>query len=1074
MNLIPKSSTDLTCQIPPDDQSKYNCISTCKSNPICNVLGYYYQKNKPNCIRVSSNQATNCQNAKLCSAFYIDSICRIYGFIDIGNGYCRKLEARDCLLPGNFDTYCNGPNSLCVQNFNFTSDTKSKICNFNCLQNYSCLPNSFCLQISPTELGAFGYSALNSLGQCYVNLSINDCISYKSNTYNTCPQACISKYNLIQSKDGCLFPSHSDCDNATEKSQYGCSSDKQICKELGWSQVQKGSNKCQDPTNICLSQSQLCNKQDYQKDSQQGVHQTALGSYLGLVLNSSIGWTTPTLEQCDGENLCQRSQSFCRKAGFIFDPSNFNCKVPNIIQDCLGQEKCSEKFQTICKKQYGFSNPSINQKSTCTIPSNCSQLKKQNIVNHSCEIGGFISLDNNMNFINSQDIYNNLDQSIDLNYNITLSYCISQININNPICSQGSSVCNLIGFSTNTDGTCNYPQIETCLVPGSGKCTSNNICLRYYKLQKSQTSNDCIIPNDDYTKCQYLLETPSNQLHYCFAYFGFNQNVISDYCSSSQPQPSFCTQTFNQFCDIFDTSVTCSYTKYIDYNNYIQYKDIGYVGPFDYIFSKCTQDNCPEQCALLGFNSCQKPQAQNCVMYDGQNYNHACHMMRAINAIDVYNLCFNQPNCSKVCQFYGFILGQDNSCQIPDSSTCSTLGKTLDSFYHACGFSNFQNPNKMFISQYCLQRGLKMCASQDSKCVKYYNFASSSDGSGDCQNPNVLICLGLNQQIIPINCQIMVGFILKPIKQLFTYLDKNDYGLLKISQTGLALQLGYIIAANGLPQKPQPFDCLRNSICATPSRFGNASPVPYQAYCINQGFSVAQDGKSCFVDVNSCVQLQPDQVCSSACQFSGFAKSDNDGTCLIMDKDQFYCDPTFKVKSDYCDQLGYKWVNDHYEYPTHAECEDNTNGYCAQGKITCTERGWTAVNGQCQHKINCLDKGNNYCQNGISICFYLGYIQDISYDSNQDQIYDCMIPTNLNCIAQGAKNCASKNYSICVQQGFVQGNNSECTCQGTVYQGVCFIVNNNNNNNQGNTSTTLAPRLKINIIYLFIIFLIFN
>ncbi|KAL4482171.1 hypothetical protein ABPG72_014984 [Tetrahymena utriculariae] len=268
------------------------------------------------------------------------------------------------------------------------------------------------------------------------------------------------------------------------------------------------------------------------------------------------------------------------------------------------------------------------------------------------------------------------------------------------------------------------------------------------------------------------------------------------------------------------------------------------------------------------------------------------------------------------------------------------------------------------------------------------------------------------------------------------------------------------------PKIPEPFDCLKNPICATPTRFGNTSPAPYQAYCINQGFSVAQDGKSCYVDVNSCVQSN--QICSKACLFSGFAPNKDYQPCLIMDKDQFYCDPTYKIKSDYCKQLGYKWVNDHYEYPTHTECEDNTNGYCGQGKITCTERGWTSVNGQCQYKINCLDKLSNYCQNSISICYYLGYVQYLN-QSDKYVYYDCAIPDDLNCLAQGADNCASKKYSICSKQGFVQGKNSECTCSGLVYQGACFIIAVNN---QGNTNTTQASFLELTIIYLSIIFLV--
>ncbi|KAL4482172.1 hypothetical protein ABPG72_014985 [Tetrahymena utriculariae] len=1068
MKLIAKSSTDFTCQIP-QDLPEFQCSDSCKTNNICKVLGYYYyyQNQQINCVRVFQDQAKNCQNKPLCSDFYIDSVCRSYGFVDRGDGTCRYLEARDCLLPKNYLTYCNGPKSPCVQQFNFTQNINLQTCTFDCLKNQSCNPNSFCLQINSTEIGSFGYSSLNSLGKCYINLSLNDCINYKSQTYNQCPQACISKYNLIQSSIGCIFPPHSACDNATEQSQYGCSTDKLICKELGWTQVSKGSNKCQDPTNICLSQSSFCNTKDNQSNVQISNQQTALGNYLGLFYSTTVGWTTPTLEQCDGENLCQKSQSFCRKAGFIYDSLNFRCKMPNIISDCLGQEKCSEKLKTICKKQYGFSNPTNNQKSTCVIPQNCSQLKKLDIDNHACEIGGFVSLDKNMNFVNSKDIYNNLDLKIDFNNNIILSYCITQININNPICSQGSSVCNLIGFSTNTDGTCKYPQIETCLVPGSGKCSSNNICLRFYKLEKSQTSDDCVIPNNgDYTKCQDLLETPSNQLHYCFAYFGFNQVIISKYCSQ-QTQSSYCNNTF--ICDIFDTSIQCNYTKYIEYNNYIQYSDIEFNNPLDYTFTKCTQDQCPEQCTQLGFTSCKIPQIQDCKLYDENNYNHACHMMRAMNAVDIAKLCLNSPNCSKACQFYGFILGQDNSCQIPDSITCSLLGKTLDTFYHACGFQNFLNPNKMFISQFCLRRGLKMCSSNDSICIKYYNFSSSSDGSGDCQNPDVKNCLNLNQQIVPINCQVMVGFLLKPIKQLFTKLSEKDYGILRISQQGLALELGYLIAIDGTPQAPQPFDCLKNQICATPARFGSASPIPYQADCINQGFSVAQDGKSCFVDVNTCIKQN--STCTNACLFSGFALKKKCKTCLIMDKDQFYCDRTYKVKSDYCKQLGYKWVNDHYEYPTHAECEDNSNGYCGQGKITCTERGWTSINGQCLYKINCLDKGNNYCQNSISICFYLGYIQSISTDINNDINYDCVNPTNLDCSLSNTQNCASKKYSICVQQGFTQNTNSQCTCSGVVYQGVCFIINANS---QGATNFTIATRIDPILFYLLVIMLLLN
>ncbi|KAL4477668.1 hypothetical protein ABPG74_002818 [Tetrahymena malaccensis] len=1065
MKLTKQSITNFACKIP-DDLPDTQCSSNCANIPSCNLLGYY--QNGGSCQKVVDKK-NDCLNNPVCGPQYIDSICRSSGYIGDDKGVCIELQASDCLnlIPQNIATYCNGSSSACAQKYKFILDRNQQICTFDCLQGLNCLDGSFCLKISSTELGAFGYSAFNSQGKCYIDLSLDDCVKYKSNKYIYCPQACVTKYNLIQSPNGCLLPSHSDCDNATENSKYGCSTDKYLCKYLGWTQILKGLNQCQDPTNICLSQYQLCNQNDSQQYTKKGQN-TSLGNYLGLIFDVVTGWKVPKIEQCYDQNLCQRPQGFCRKSGFILNPQTNNCGIPNMIKDCLGQDKCSDKLTTICKVQYGFTNISNNQRSACAIPQNCGQLKKD-FDSHACEIGGFVSLDKDMYFVDSKDIYNNLNINIDLNYNITLSYCLTQIQMKNTICSSGTSVCNLIGFQTNKDGTCQYPQIDSCLVSGTGKCSKNNICLRYFKLEKSQTSDDCVIPNKgDYTKCQYSLETPRVLLHYCFTYFGFKFIAASKLCAS-QPSNSFCTSTYSQFCNIFNTSISCTYTTYtyVQYNNYIQYDDIGLNNPLDYIFSKCTVDSCSEKCTLLGFNNCKIPQAQTCSLYDGNNYNHACHMMRAINAIDVYNLCFNQPNCSKVCQFYGFIQGQDNSCQIPDSATCSVIGKTLDAFYHACGFQNFKNPNKIFVSQYCLQRGLNMCSSQDSICVKYYNFAKSADGSGDCQNPNVLSCLKLNKQIIPINCQVMVGFILKPVKQLFIYLTQDDYVNLNQDQLGLAQELGLLLTSDNKSKIPEPFDCLKNPICATPKRFGNASPAPYNTYCINQGFSVAQDGKSCFVDVNTCVK--PGQACSTACQFSGFAKNINDQTCLIMDIDQFYCDPTYKVKSDYCEQLGYKWVNDHYEYPTHAECEDNTNGYCGQGKITCTERGWTAVNGQCQYKINCLDMMSNYCQNSISICYYLGYTQIINQQDNA-LYYDCGIPENLNCLAQGNKNCASKKYSICTQSGFVQGNNSECICSGLVYQGACYIVNNNQ---KGNTNTQ-ASLLRQTIIYLFIIFLLFK
>ncbi|KAL4482170.1 hypothetical protein ABPG72_014983 [Tetrahymena utriculariae] len=756
MKLIAKSNTNFACQIPVES-SDFNCSTQCNDTPICQILGYYSLGSS--CQKVT-NQQKDCLNNPICGNSYIDTICKSSGYIDIDKGICGEIQASDCLnlQNQNIATYCYGPQSICVKKYKFIYDSNQQICSFNCLENYNCLDGSFCLK-SQTDLGAFGYSDLNSNGKCSIDLSIDDCIQYKSKKYIYCPQACVLKYNLIQSPNGCLLPSHSDCDNAAQNSKYGCSTDKYLCKKLGWTQISKGSNQCKDPTNICLSQFQLCNQQDSQQYTLNRQN-TTLGNYLGLVWSSTFGWMIPDKEQCKDQNLCQRPQSFCRKAGFILNPLTNNCTIPDMIKDCLGQEKCSNKFLTLCQKQFGFTNPSIIQKSTCLIPQNCSQLKKLDTGNHACEIGGFISLDKDMFFVNSKNLYNDLNINIDLNYNITLSYCLTQIKINNPICSSGTSVCNLIGFTSNKDGTCKYPLIESCLTPGSGKCSQNNICLRYFKLEKSQTNDDCVIPNKgDYTKCQYLFETPRVLLHYCLTYFGFKFIAASQLCTQ-QPSNPLCN---SKFCNIFDNS-TCFYTSYVQYNNYIQYDDIGLSNPLDYIFSKCTQDNCSKQCTLLGFTSCQIPQIQDCKLYDGYNYNHACHMIRAINAVDVANLCLNSPKCSKICQFYGFIQVQDGSCQIPDQNTCSLLGKTLDSFYHACGFQNFQNPDKIFVSQYCLRRGLKMCSSQDSICVKYYNFASMPDGSGDCQNPNIQYCLNLNLQIIPINCQVMVGFILKPVK----------------------------------------------------------------------------------------------------------------------------------------------------------------------------------------------------------------------------------------------------------------------------------------------------------------------
>ncbi|KAL4477669.1 hypothetical protein ABPG74_002819 [Tetrahymena malaccensis] len=1068
MNLLPISTTNLSCKIP-QDQPSFDCKDNCQNNPICNLLGYYQLTGiptpSPACAKVDSNQETNCLGKPLCGDQYIDQICRIFGFINNeSDGNCRNILASDCLNSDNIN-YCNGPNTFCVKKLGFTYDSNSNTCTFDCLQNYNCKKDSFCLQTSSTELGFFGYSALNSLGKCYINLSVNDCINYKS--INACPVACKSKYKLIETSNGCEFPPHSACDNATEHSQYGCSSDKLICSAMGWTQVTKGSNKCQDPTNTCMSQFTLCKIEDSQLISGSYV-KTSLGNYLGLLLDDSFGWIVPTLDQCKSSNLCQRPQSFCRKAGFNLDPNTLLCKEPN-IKECLGQQKCSQKFLTVCQSKYGFSNPQINQQSTCIIPKNCSQLKKLSIDYHACEFGGFISLDKNMFFVNSKEIYDNLNMNINANYKIILNYCIDQITNKNPICQSGASVCNLIGFSTNSDGTCYFPQVETCLQSGASKCTSNNICLRYYKFEQSQTSNDCVLPyGGDFSKCQYLFESQTNNYHYCISYFGYTQNIAYTYCKDkSNANDTFCKNTFKvQYCDIFSTSPPCSYSKFNQYNSYIQYKQAGAQSPLDYIFTNCSSiDSLP--CQKLGFVNKKLP--QTCGFYDGTTYNHACHMSRRMNPVDLANLCLNKSSCSNICIFYGFnSTAPDQSCQIPDVDACSNLSKYVDIFYHACGFLNYQT-SKMYISQYCLQKN--MCSGQDSICIKYYNFASSSDGSGDCQMPDYQNCLNLNG-IIPINCLVMFDFLVKPVNALLISLKLQDYIHLYSNQKGLALELGLLYTSDNLVKEPQPFDCIKNPLCVTPKRFGNISPLPYQTYCISKGFSQAEDGQSCFLDVKTCVQAS--QSCSEACTFSGFAQNvdpDIKSACIIMDKDQFYCDRTYKIKSDYCDSIGYKWVNDHYEYPTHEECEDNANGYCAQGKITCTERGWTAVNGKCQYQINCLDKGKNYCQNNISICFYLGYIQSLTYDADQQVYnYDCALPSNLNCSQQGAKNCASKNFSICVQQGFAQGQNSECTCSGVIYQGVCFIVNNHNN--QGNISTD-ATILQFKIFYLLIIFFAF-
>ncbi|KAL4482169.1 hypothetical protein ABPG72_014982 [Tetrahymena utriculariae] len=1056
--LEPISSTNLSCQKPQKEPS--GCEDNCQNNSICNLYGYYYQIQTPTpshaCAQLDIDNRQNCLGKPLCGESYIDSICRSFGFINDENNNCRNLVASDCLQPENIN-YCKGPESFCIKQFGFTYDSNSQTCNFNCLQNYNCKDGSFCL------LDAFGYSKLNSLGKCYISLSVNDCINYKSP--NVCPIACKSQYKLLVTSQGCGFPPHSYCENATELTQYGCSTDKQVCVAMGWTQVTKGSNKCQDPTNICMSQFSLCNAKDSQTDAfGQYVH-TSLGNYLGLIKNNSIGWIVPTIDQCLGQQICYRPQNFCRKAGFNLSPYQI-CSEPDMIKDCLGQQKCSSKFVTICQKKYGFSNPQINQQSKCIIPNNCNQLKKLSINSHVCELGGFISLDNSKAFVDSQEIYNYLDININLNYKIILNYCIDQIEKKLPICQSGTSVCNLIGFLTNPDGTCSYPQVEACLTSGSGKCSSNNICLRYYKLQQSETSNDCTLPyGGDFLKCQYLFESQKNIYHYCISYFGYSQQVASDYCKS-QDNSYYCNNTFKgQYCDIFNQKSNCSYKNYTQFNSYIQYQSISINNPLDYIFNICAKNE-SDPCTQLGFINKKLPQTCG---FRNDTYNHACHMSRRMNPIDLANLCLGKPSCSDLCIFYGFISGTDpdKSCQIPKADICSNLEKTVDIFYHACAFLNYQT-SKMYISQYCLQK--QMCSSQDSICIKYYNFASSPDGSGNCQIPDYQNCLNLNE-FIPINCLVMFEFLLKPVNALLISLQLEEYKNLKSNQKGLVLELGLLITSDNLVKEPQPFDCLQKPLCTTPTRFGNISP-PYQTYCIAKGFSQNQDGKSCFLDVKTCVQNT--KLCSEACTFSGFAQNAYNNTtspyaCKIMDKDQFYCDPTYKVKSSYCDSLGYKWVNGHYEYPTHAECEDNSNGFCGYGKISCTLRGWTSVNGKCQYKINCLDKGNNYCQNNISICFYLGYVQSLSYYNFQYN-YDCVLPSNLNCSQEGAKNCASKNYSICAQQGFIQGNNSECKCPGVVYQGVCFLINNINN--QGNTSIDSSV-LQFNICNLLIIFLIF-